>query len=251
MYNFMSKKRMKFNKFTHLTVILVLAIVFIVVYLYYTIRDVKKIHNEVTKLTSDLGEVNKSISNITTLLVPMLKSNPKSQVGNGVENTEQCVNVQGDVSCAYPSHNTLIRNKHTENVVSTTQDEEVESSVNSQELKEIMETIDDEDQTKKEDIVNDVGNLKDVEDIEEMVEEQNVSQYTLKEASRTLDITSIGDAVTELTETPETTEDLSVLSVEDLKKVSYEQIRKYCKNNGVSFKGTKDVLIYRIKGIKS
>lgn len=232
MYSFKSKKVMKFNKLTHLTIIVVLAIVFIVVYLYYTIKDVKKIHNEVSKLTTDITEMNKSISSITTALIPMLKTNQ----------------VELDVNqCTYtpvPSRGMMGQQV----------DINDDSSVGSQELKNIMETIDDEEQQQDAaiDISNDVANLDDIKDVEEMFVENQSSQQTLKDVSKTLDISKIEEIKSQMdVQKGEVNEeiDLSSLSLEEIKKVSYEQIRKYCKNNNINYKGSKDVLIYRIKGI--
>ncbi len=228
MYNFKSKKGMKFNKLTHLTIVVVLAIVFIVVYLYYTIKDVKKIHNEVQKLTTHITEMNTSIANITSTIIPLLNNN-QVIASNDVSKGGQCVyvsNVQEKV-----------------NMVNM----DDESSVNSEELKTIMETIEDEAvqvKTETEQYINDIANLEDVKDVEEMIVEE---QQTLKDVSKSLDITKAID-VNEITQDVQE-EDLKVFSVDDLKKLSYEQLRKYCKNNGINFKGTKDVLIYRIKGI--
>lgn len=230
MYNFKSKKGMKFNKLTHLTIIVVLAIIFIVVYLYYTIRDVKKIHNEVQKLTANITDMNTSISNITSTLIPLLNS---SQNQTHRPNQRDVV-LEGGDQCAYVVDNS----QKTGNVVDD------ESSVNSQELKTIMETIEDEEKevvTETQQYINDVANLDDIKDVEEMLDEEQ----TLKDAPKTLDITK----VMEVAET--TNEDFCLLSLDELKKVSYEQLRKYCKNNGINYKGTKDVLIYRIKGITS
>lgn len=226
MYNFKSKKGMKFNKLTHLTIVVVLAIVFIVVYLYYTIRDVKKIHNEVQQLTANITDMNTSITNITSTLIPLLNSKEK----HNQNQIQKPTVVEGGDQCAY--------------VVKTGNVVDDESSVNSQELKTIMETIEDEKEEvvpETQQYINDVANLDDIKDVEEMFDEEQ----TLKDAPKTLDITKI----TEVEETKD--EDMSVLSVDELKKVSYEQLRKYCKNNGINYKGTKDVLIYRIKGISA
>jgi hypothetical protein len=233
MYNFKSKKGMKFNKLTHLSIIVVLAILFIVVYLYYTIRDVKKIHSEVTKLTSDITEMNRSISSITTAILPMVSS---PQVG-GV--------------CQMPqSQPQPQQSKPSMQMQQTVEDDE--SSVNSQELKTIMETIEDEDksivvqETPSVPVyVNDVANLDDLKDVEELMAEQ---QQTLKDAPRTLDITSLGE-LSSHTESIDDDVDLSALSLDEIKKISYNQLRRYCKNHGINNKGTADVLIYRIKGI--
>lgn len=228
---------MKFNKFTHLSIILVLAIVFIVVYLYYTISDVKKIHNEVSKLTGDITKLNTSISSITSTLSLMLTPQPTS--------APQCSAPApgGAAVCVMPPSPAFVGPAV-----------DVESSVDSQELKTIMETIEDED--KQEQVVqapksvpimydNDVANLEDLKDVEELMAATQVPQ-TLKDAPKLLDITTIGEPQTVASIN---TEDLTKLSLDELKKVSYDVIRKHCKDNGLNYKGSKDVLIYRIKGI--
>jgi hypothetical protein len=253
MYNFKTKKGMKFSKLTHISIIVVLAIVFVVVYLYYTISDVKKIHKEVCKLTDDITKMNQSISNITSALMPMLitpAQRNENEVGSAANNEsmQQCVyvtpNGQEEKVCKMPSQ-----------MVGVADDD---SSVNSQELKTIMETIEDDIEERRETPAakpqynvyeNDVANLDDIKDIEEMM---NNEQQTLRDASRTLDITSaieLEEHVPDVSSLVESTEDLTALSVEELKKVSYNVVRKFCKSNGISDKGSKDVLIYRIKSI--
>lgn len=237
MYSIKSKKGMKFNKLTHLSIIVVLAIVFIVVYLYYTISDVKKIHTEVSKLTDDISKMNASISNITSTLTAMLAPQPAScAIGSSV----------GVCSVQPKSH-------HPSDIQGVQDGGDDESSVNAQELQAIIETIEDEEQVETHDDAqvvapkqsfvvyeNDVANLEDLKDVEEMM----AQPQTLKDAPKLLDITTVG-----VSETGNTAEDLSQMSLDELKSVGYETIRKYCKNNGLNYKGSKDVLIYRIKGV--
>lgn len=235
MYSIKSKKVMKFNKFTHLSIIVVLAIVFIVVYLYYTISDVKKIHSEVSKLTDDITKMNANISNITSTLTVMLAPQPQpSACTIGSKPQQSLAHAQGPAP----------GNAHGQ--VGGGDDE---SSVNAQELQAIIETIEEEEQNVNEVVEepkqfvvyeNDVANLDDLKDVEAMMSQQ---PQTLKDASKLLDITTIGTVASEAPE------DLSKLSLDELKSVGYEPIRKYCKNNGLNYKGTKDVLIYRIKGV--
>jgi hypothetical protein len=218
MYSIKSKKGMKFNKLTHLSIIVVLAIVFIVVYLYYTISDVKKIHNEVAKLTDDITKMNTSMSNISSTLTLLLTP-------------AQCQPSQAGGVCNMPQA------QITPIPVEVQQDDA--SSVNAQELMAIIETIEDEKTEVKEEVhevvdevvheevheeVNDVANL---DDIEEMMPQE---PQTLKDLSSSIT-------------------DLSMLSIAELKSVPYDTIKKYCKSNGIDNKGTKDVLIYRIKGV--
>lgn len=241
MYSIKSKKGMKFNKLTHLSIIVVLAIVFIVVYLYYTISDVKKIHNEVSKLTDDISKMNASISNITSTLTAMLAPQPAScAIGSSV-----------GVCSVQP------KSQHPSDIQGVQHGGDDESSVNAQELQAIIETIEDEEQVETKDDAqvapkqsfvvyeNDVANLDDLKDVEEMMAQQ---PQTLKDAPKLLDITSVGVSETE-NGNMGVAEDLSQMSLDELKSVGYETIRKYCKNNGLNYKGSKDVLIYRIKGV--
>ena len=213
---------MKFNKLTHLSIIVVLAVMFIVVYLYYTISDVKKIHNEVSKLTLDIEKMNQSISNITSTLMPLVG-------GYQVYQQQQ--------QCNLPSRPVPSVQVQPKPITTTVEDDA--SSVDSVELHTIMETIDDEETTPVEDAVDAATSASDV-----IVESVPVDD--------SIDITQITPEMTsvEKINTPyEGVVDLSSLSVDDLKKVSYEDIRKYCKEHNLGYKGTKDVLIYRIKGI--
>jgi hypothetical protein len=237
---------MKFNKLTHLSIIVVLAIVFIVVYLYYTISDVKKIHSEVSKLTDDITKMNASISNITSTLTAMLVPQPSAcaiNAGAGASASASASASAGVCSVVTKPQHPSVQGGGDD-----------ESSVNAQELQAIIETIEDEEQEQEQEQVdamvvdqvqeekqfvvyeNDVANLDDLKDVEEMMSQQ---PQTLKDAPKLLDITTIGAVP----------EDLSKLSLDALKSVGYETIRKYCKNTGLNYKGSKDVLIYRIKGV--
>lgn len=212
---------MKFNKLTHLSIIVVLAVMFIVVYLYYTISDVKKIHREVSKLTLDIDKMNQSISSITATLMPLV---------GGYQAYEQ-----SQSQCVLPSRPVQVQPKPS--TVTKTIDDDA-SSVDSVELHTIMETIDDEEVTPVEDAVDVVTTASDVI-VDNVDDSIDITQIT-PETTNTIEENS----------TPyEGVVDLSSLSVDELKKVSYEDIRKFCKGNNLGYKGTKDVLIYRIKGI--
>ena len=210
---------MKFNKLTHLSIIVVLAVMFIVVYLYYTISDVKKIHNEVSKLTQDIEKMNQSISSITTTLMPLV---------GGYQAYEQ-------QQCGLPNRHVPSVQEQTKPLTVTKSIDDGESSVDSVELHTIMETIDDEEVTHVEDAVDVATTASDA-----IVENIPIDESITPELTNT----------NEENNTPyECVVDLSLLSVDELKKVSYEDIRKFCKGNNLSYKGSKDVLIYRIKGI--
>ncbi len=210
---------MKFAKLNHMSIITLFAIAFIVVYLYYTISDVKKIHSEVKRMSQDIDKLNQSITNITTTILPMLTfpSATPQQVPEVVNSPKPSnVHVQRPLS---PSK------------INEDEDEDV-VSVGSHELTKIMETIDVDD-----------GDVEDIDDITKynidtsdtiVVKEEIPESFTNDEVAET----SVGanEAI-----------DIGSLSAEDLKKVPYNNIRKYCKLNNIDDKGSKEVLIYRIK----
>lgn len=193
---------MRFNKFTHLSLLVVFAIIFIVIYLYYTISDVKKIHQEVSKLTRDMEFLNGSLQQMTTALLTNTIPISTPSVPPAKLETEPVVNL--DTTALAPEQ------------VQESNDEDDE--VASQELQQIMESIEDE-------------------------EEQEVNS-----SSPNVDINSI-DVVEPVTSKQSVT--IENLTMEELKKVSYDDIKKYCKEHSINTKGTKDVLIYRIAQSKA
>lgn len=214
---------MKFAKLNHMSIITLFAIAFIVVYLYYTISDVKKIHSEVKKMGQDIDKLNQSITNITTSILPMLT----------FPTTPTTTSVSQSQGVAQEPRQTL-NLQQTNNYTQQYNDDD-EDSVCSQELTKIMETIEDDEgnvniddknvldlKSQKDEIENDNENVAmfDIEASPLVVEEPSLSQQNVN---------------------------ISLLSVEDMKKVSYNEIRKYCKLNNIDDKGTKEVLIYRIK----
>lgn len=195
---------MRFNKFTHLSLLVVFAIIFIVIYLYYTISDVKKIHQEVSKLTRDMEFLNGSLQQMTTALltntIPI--STPSAPPAN--------IETEPPVAALAP-----------EQVQESNDDEDEE--VASQEIQQIMESIEDD-------------------------EDQELNSTSL---TPNVDINSI-DAV-DVTETVTSKQSVTLenFTMEELKKVSYDDIKKYCKEHSINTKGTKDVLIYRIAQSKA
>lgn len=208
---------MRFNKFTHLSLLVVFAIIFIVIYLYYTISDVKKIHQEVSKLTRDMEFLNGSLQQMTAALLTntMPMATPGSVLDIQTVSHVQPAKLETE-SVENPSTPAVAP----EQVQESNDDDDDE--VASQELQQIMESIkDDEEQ-----------------------EEQNAS-------SPNVDINSID--VVDATESITNKHSVAIekLTMEELKKVSYDDIKKYCKEHSINTKGTKDVLIYRIAQSKA
>ena len=238
---------MKFNKLTHLSIIVVFAIIFIVVYLYYTISDVKKIHNEVKKLTMDIEKMNHSITSITGAILPLVTP----QMAAAYDSTNEML------SCPLPmqagagaSAGACIKPEDT-------------ASVGSQELHNIMQTIDDEDN--EDSAVAGVGAGAGAGAVagEVPAKGTNIDITQLDAATLSSALIDVSEETAEDLEdlealeaptTPdcgETHEPVSVgsMTAEELKHVPYEDIRKYCKQNNINTKGSKEVLIYRIKNL--
>ena len=214
---------------THLSIFVVLSIVFIVVYLYYTISDVKKVHAEVKKITQDVEALSKSISNITTSIMPLLTvpspSQPKYSQAEFVSAVVQpTVSVVENVQ----THGSI---KHQEVTVDDV------STADSEEIQNMMETIDDEEKAQEEGASE-----------EEVVAKEE--QVNVSETPANIDISKLDVTDTQTVEpSVSATVDLRTLSVEDLKtKVSYEDMRRFLKSMNMNVKGTKEVLIQRIKG---
>lgn len=216
---------MKFNKLTHLSIIVVFAIVFIVIYLYYTISDVKKIHNEVQKLSKDLETMNHSIASIMSAFLPIVQPQKLSPQ-------------QTHSTCAMPQQSpqvALVTQATSTPQVLETQEEDALSEV-SQELRNIMQGAED--------------------DIEEVVEPSTPVNVDITSISNHIESPTVEHEVQEEldsanVESSDSTEnvDIGSLTVEQLKNTSYDAIKKYCKDNNISPKGTKEVLIYRIKNL--
>jgi hypothetical protein len=156
----------------------------------------------------DIETLNQSITNISTSIIPMLSFpvNPSQQ-------QPQTPQVQQGQQVHVSAQ---------KQVTKTVDDDDV--SVGSNELKKIMETIDDEE--------GDDGTRFDI-DADEVVPTQVVPvDEVAQEVAQSVSSASV---------------DIGSLSAEDLKKVSYNDIRKYCKQHNIDDKGSKEVLIYRIK----
>jgi len=219
---FQIQNMMKFAKLNHMSIITLFAIAFIVVYLYYTISDVKKIHSEVKKMGQDIDKLNQSITNITTSILPMLtfQSAPPQKVPEIQK--APIVNAQ-----QHPMPPTKIN-----------EDEDV-VSVGSHELTKIMETIDVDD---------DVDVDVDVDDATfDDNTKHNIDTSTTIVLNEDLPETITNDEVVPASVVANETIDIGSLSAEDLKKIPYNDIRKFCKLNSIDDKGSKEVLIYRIK----
>jgi len=212
---------MKFAKLNHMSIITLFAIAFIVVYLYYTISDVKKIHSEVKRMSQDIDKLNQSITNITTTILPMLTF-PSATPQQNIPEVKRHVNVQTQ---EHPSKNIEVKVEN-EDVV----------SVGSHELTKIMETIDVDNESNVDiDSAIDDNTKYNIDTSDEIVHIDDVNQNITNQG---MDTNVSNDAIDI---------DIGSLSAEDLKKVPYNNIRKYCKINNIDDKGSKEILIYRIK----
>lgn len=214
---------------THLSIFVVLSIVFIVVYLYYTISDVKKVHAEVKKITQDVEALSKSISNITTSIMPLLTvPSPSQPQYSQAEFVSAVVQPAVTVVENVQSHGSIKQQEVAVDDVSTADSEEIQN---------LMETIDDEEKTQEEETSEEVVVTKE-------------EPEPVAETPANIDISKLDVTDTQTVESSvSATVDLRTLSVEDLKtKVSYEDMRRFLKSMNMNVKGTKEVLIQRIKG---
>jgi hypothetical protein len=174
---------------------------------------VKKIHNEVKNITQDIQSLNKSITNITSSLMPLLSSPMPQNLPCSYLEPEQT---------SSPTPNVVLDN--VQYSVNKPQEDDVVSH-GSIEIQNLMETIEDEEEV--------------ITNIEENQVENNIDISTLND--------EIDDVIAETTKSiVGDMIDYSSMPLDELKKVSYEDLRKYCKNNNISVKGSKDVLIQRI-----
>lgn len=180
---------MKINRSTHFMILVLFAIAFVVIYLYYTIKDVKKIHVEVARLSNDVLQLTQSISNITNTLLN--------------QNTQGVAASAG--VCFAPFTPSTPQVPEVPQVQVTVPDTAAPESVSgdsvaSAEMHKIIETID---------------------------EDEEVQQTVIEE-----------DAQIEQTQI--------VFDAKQLKALSYDALKKYCKDNGIDTKGTKDALVTRV-----
>lgn len=180
---------MKINRSTHFMVLVLFAITFVVVYLYYTIKDVKKIHLEIARLSSDVLKLTQSISNITTTLINQTTPITPLATGAGA-----CL---ASFSQPIPQVQVTIPNNIPES--------ESGDSVATAEMHKIIETIDE---------------VEEIEDINsnDVTDEVKADQPAIA---------------------PQT-------DPKQIKTLSYDALKKYCKENGIDSKGTKDALLARV-----
>lgn len=178
---------MKINRSTHFMILVLFAIAFVVIYLYYTIKDVKKIHLEISRLSNDVLQLTQSISNITNTLISQAAPAPSTSAA-------VCVAPFTVAHSAPQVHVTI-----PEETGSSSGD-----SVETAEMHKIIESIDE------------------VEEVE--------APITTNNADAEQQVGSL--------QTP--------FDANQLKSMSYDTVRKYCKDNGIDTKGSKDALVARI-----
>jgi hypothetical protein len=226
---------LKLNKSVHFNILTIFAIVFVCVYLYYTISDVKKIAIEVKKHSQDIANM---ITSLTTLSKEMadLKKKPMTPVSSATVG-KMNITPQITISPVMPSktdggstdatnvsteEHVAFNNYETDEVDETeetdeTADEEVESSVGTEDVKNLLNDMpEDDDCSEDNDDVNEVLELS--------MAPTNVDPVVVEKSMKSM--------------TPE-----------QLKSESYDDLKKYCKDNGLSTKGKKDELIQRILSV--
>ena len=245
---------LKLDKSIHFNILTIFAIVFVCVYLYYTISDLKKIAVEVKKHSQDITNIITNLATLNKDIADIKKNNGGTcQVGaGGAESaasaakkaaavvpkvTVTAVKTSADAAAASVVAATTTT---TDNAVYDDQDllNEIEAadaadadSVNTIEVKKMLSCLpgDDDDDDLDESPVADV--LATVEDVpsHELADALEGSPYLADESTLSL----------------------KDLSVDELKKQTLDTLKTYCKENNLSTRGTKDVLIQLIKAQKN
>lgn len=231
---------LKLNKGLHFNILTIFAIVFVCVYLYYTISDLKKVAVEVKKHTQDITNIATSLATLNKHIEDLKKKGsastsescrvvPKvtvtaatvtaSDKGKGVS-ASPITNSADDVL----SYDTKVDDEE------EAEEEEDNDSVSTNDVKNLLSSIPDEHDADDENDDND--------DVDVEVEED-----VLVAVENTLNT----EPVTETSSVVSVPKSYKDLSVDELKQQSYDDLKKYCKDNGLSTKGTKDVIIQRIK----
>jgi len=248
----------KLDKSIHFNILTIFAIVFVCVYLYYTISDLKKIAVEVKKHSQDITNIITNLATLNKDIADIKKNNGGScQVGGGDAKKPAAVVPKVTVTAVKPSadakaeaeaegersagersageRSSAASLKTTDNAVYDDQDllNEIDAadaadadSVNTIEVKKMLSCLpgDNDDDDLDESPVNDV--LADDVPIHELAD------------ALVADITDT---------TGNVTPSLKYLSVDELKKQTLDTLKNYCKENNLSTRGTKDVLIQLIK----
>jgi hypothetical protein len=197
-------------------ILVAFAIIFIVLYLYYTINDVKKISNELKKLSTDIQKINLDIQGLNSSL-------------NNINLATNNLIIQKQSLTPPPtSLQVLSKNNQANQVIFHHDDEDEDddeddaTSVNTEELKKI---INDTDETIP----------PELEDTKLKSTPENIKKDSNEE-----DQDDNFDNIEKIDTT---------LEKPDLHKLKYEDIRDLCKRKGISSKGTKDQLISKLQGL--
>jgi len=247
---------LKLDKSIHFNILTIFAIVFVCVYLYYTISDLKKIAVEVKKHSQDITNIITNLATLNKDIADIKKNNggtcqvtaPAAKKTAGAVVPKVTVtavkpsadakaeaDAKGERSAGERSSAAAASLKTTDNAVYDDQDllNEIDAadaadadSVNTIEVKKMLSCLpgDDDDDDIDESPVTDV--LADDVPIHELAD------------ALVADLTDTTGSVTP---------SLKDLSVDELKKQTLDTLKNYCKENNLSTRGTKDVLIQLIK----
>ena len=223
---------LKLNKAVHFNILTIFAIVFVCVYLYYTIADIKKIAIEVKKHSQDITNIITSLGTITKELGELKKKCLSCPVTGSCKVASSSANVvvtpqpQITISAAQPSSAVV------EGSVSGKVSSKVQEYL-------IPEDLSDEDSDDDSVATADVQKLLSDplldDDIDEVID--NVSN----------EISNVTEEVLPSSVVLDYKLDYKKLSIDELKAMKSEDLKEYCRVNGLNTKGTKDAMIARIK----
>lgn len=194
----------KLNKTTHLMILFTFAVVFVVVYLYYTINDVKKLNAEVKKLSADVVKMNQDMQNIISTVSAFnkdvwdLKAGVPSNVNNLLVKT-QTAPAPSTVATSAAAAPTMVDNQSTKkqsviDEIDLDSDDDDNTSVNTEELKKIINENDHSDDEDTEQAVEAIVDKKvDVVEQADTTDDLKKKKYDdLKELCKTKGLSTKG-----------------------------------------------------------
>jgi hypothetical protein len=180
------------------------AVVFVVVYLYYTINDVKKLNAEVKKLSADVVKMNQYMQNIISTVSAFnkdvwdLKAGVPSNVNNLLVKT-QTAPTPSTVATSAAAAPTMVDNQSTKkqsviDEIDLDSDDDDNTSVNTEELKKIINENDHSDDEDTEQAVEAIVDKKvDVVEQADTTDDLKKKKYDdLKELCKTKGLSTKG-----------------------------------------------------------
>lgn len=198
----------KMDKKTHLTILFTFAVLFIVIYLYYTIRDVRKAQVDIKKLQDELSVVKVLATTVGSLQTDI----------EDIKNTKH-IRTNIDV-CTLAPPSQVIEAKEPVSLQETNDHDDV-SSVDTEEIRDILDGEDNEEDG-------------DTEDNESSEDNENSESNEETEQDKEGDVTEVAE------------KNIPTTTPESLKNMKVDELKDLCRSYNIPSKGNKNDLLVRI-----